>query len=73
MNQQQTLFGLVCGALLTATGAYLATRGLADWSLCGVGLALSVIALASRSAAGARQARQLSPVELRLDTNSGAE
>ena len=73
MNQQQILFGLVCGALLSAGGAYLATSGVADWSLFVVGLGLSAIALASRSQAETEDSRQLRPAKLRLDTRSGTE
>jgi len=73
MNQQQILFGLVCGAFLSAGGAYLATSGVADWSLFVVGLGLSAIALASRSQAQTKDTRQLSPVKLRLDAQSSTE
>ena len=73
MNQQQILFGLVCGAFLSTGGAYLATSGVADWSLFVVGLGLSAIALASRSQAETEDSRQLRPAKLRLDTRSGTE
>ena len=73
MNQQQILFGLVCGAFLSAGGAYLATSGVADWSLFVVGLGLSAIALARRSQAQTKDTRQLSPVKLRLDAQSSTE
>ena len=73
MNQQQILFGLVCGAFLSAGGAYLATSDVADWSLFVVGLGLSAIALASRSQAETEDPRQLRPARLRLDTRSGTE
>lgn len=73
MNQQQILFGLVCGAILSAGGAYLATSGVADWSLFVVGLGLSAIALASRSQAETKEPRQLRPAKLHLDARTSTE